>query len=199
MFRKPDLPDVSGYNTEEAFIAYGNEHVDTFSRQFAATQLTEMEKKKKKREIVIGVVSALAIMAAIILVICLGTTIQSIADNRKNDDRTVKVLEELQTAIDGGEEPLGEESERYNFANIVSRARESFPDEDVYYKLVTTDDYVALIITTKKKTNVYIDRYTPVEGAVGDLNTIYKLEISMVSNVIQPYDVLNNYTGILYK
>ncbi len=119
--------------------------------------------------------------------------------NEKNDDRTVKVLEELQTAIDGGEEPLGEESERYNFANIVSRARESFPDEDVYYKLVTTDDYVALIITTKKKTNVYIDRYTPVEGAVGDLNTIYKLEISMVSNVIQPYDVLNNYTGILYK
>lgn len=188
-----------GYNTEEAFIAYGNEHADTFSRQFAATQLTEMEKKKKKREIVIGVVSALAIMAAIILVICLGTTIQSIADNRKNDDRTVKVLEELQTAIDGGEEPLGEESERYNFANIVSRARESFPDEDVYYKLVTTDDYVALIITTKKKTNVYIDRYTPVEGAVGDLNTIYKLEISMVLNVIQPYDVLNNYTGILYK
>lgn len=188
-----------GYNTEEAFIAYGNEHADTFSRQFAATQLTEMEKKKKKREIVIGVVSALAIMAAIILVICLGTTIQSIADNRKNDDRTVKVLEELQTAIDGGEEPLGEESERYNFANIVSRARESFPDEDVYYKLVTTDDYVALAITTKKKTNVYIDRYTPVEGAVGDLNTIYKLEISMVSNVIQPDDVLNNYTGILYK
>ena len=49
------------------------------------------------------------------------------------------------------------------------------------------------------KTNVYIDRYTPVEGAVGDLNTIYKLEISMVSNVIQPDDVLNNYTGILYK
>ena len=42
-------------------------------------------------------------------------------------------------------------------------------------------------------------RYTPVEGAVGDLNTIYKLEISMVSNVIQPDDVLNNYTGILYK
>ena len=38
-----------GYNTEEAFIAYGNEHADTFSRQFAATQLTEMEKKKKKR------------------------------------------------------------------------------------------------------------------------------------------------------
>ena len=182
-----------GYNTEEAFIAYGNEHADTFSRQFAATQLTEMEKKKKKREIVIGAVSALAIMAVIILVICLGTTIQSIAD------RTVKVLEELQTAIDGGEEPLGEESERYNFANIVSRARESFQDEDVYYKLVTTDDYVALAITTKKKTNVYIDRYTPVEGAVGDLNTIYKLEISMVSNVIQPDDVLNNYTGILYK
>ena len=52
---------------------------------------------------------------------------------------------------------------------------------------------------TEKKTNVYIDRYTPVEGAVGDLNTIYKLEISMVSNVIQPDDVLNNYTGILYK
>lgn len=81
----------------------------------------------------------------------------------------------------------------------MSRARESFQDEDVYYKLVTTDDYVALAITTKKKTNVYIDRYTPVEGAVGDLNTIYKLEISMVSNVIQPDDVLNNYTGILYK
>ena len=80
---------------------------------------------------------------------------------------------------------------------MVERAKESFPGEDIYYKLQTTKDYVTLVITTEKKTNVYFDRYVPVDGNVGDEGVSYKLEISMVSDAIQPDDVLHNYTGIL--
>lgn len=186
-----------GCHTEDAFIAYGNEHPDTFARQFAAVQLTVEEQKKKKREIAIGVGSALVIMIAIILTVCLVTEVQSAVDDRKNEARTAKVIKELQTAIDGGEEALGENSQYYNFADMVDRARNSFPGEDIYYKLQTTDDYVTLIITTENKENVYFDRYMPVDGSVGDSDTIYKLDVSMISNIIQPDDVLNNFTGIL--
>ena len=91
----------------------------------------------------------------------------------------------------------GDQSEYYNFADMVNRAKESFPGETVYYKLVTTDEYVSLIITTEKKKNVYFDRYTPVDGKVGDEDVAYKLEISMVSDAMQPDDILHNYTGIL--
>ena len=97
----------------------------------------------------------------------------------------------------GQVEPLGDQSEYYNFADMVNRAKESFPGETVYYKLVTTDEYVSLIITTEKKKNVYFDRYTPVDGKVGDEDVAYKLEISMVSDAMQPDDILHNYTGIL--
>lgn len=122
---------------------------------------------------------------------------QTAVDNKKNEERTVKVLEELQPAIDGEVEPLGDQSEYYNFADMVNRAKESFPGETVYYKLVTTDEYVSLIITTEKKKNVYFDRYMPVDGNVCDEDVVYKLEISMVSDAMQPDDILHNYTGIL--
>ena len=48
-----------------------------------------------------------------------------------------------------------------------------------------------------KKKNVYFDRYMPVDGNVGDEDVVYKLEISMVSDAMQPDDILHNYTGIL--
>ena len=68
-------------------------------------------------------------------------SVQTAVDNRNNEVRTVKVLEELQPAVDGQVEPLGDQSEYYNFADMVNRAKESFPGETVYYKLVTTDEY----------------------------------------------------------
>lgn len=61
------------------------------------------------------------------------------------------VLEELQSAIDGEAEPLGDQSEYYNFADMVNRAKESFPGETVYYKLVTTDEYVSLNYHNREK------------------------------------------------
>ena len=129
---------------------------------------------------------SILIMAVIILAITLIVSVQTAVDNKKNEARTVKVLEELQPAIDGEVEPLGDQSEYYNFADMVNRAKESFPGETVYYKLVTTDEYVSLIITTEKKKNVYFDE-----------DVAYKLEISMVSDAMQPDDILHNYTGIL--
>ncbi len=35
------------------------------------------------------------------------------------------------------------------------------------------------------------------DGKVGDEDVAYKLEISMVSDAMQPDDILHNYTGIL--
>ena len=80
---------------------------------------------------------------------------------------------------------------------MIDRARNTFPEEDVYYKLLTTEEYVSLIVTTKKKQNVCFDRYVPVHGSIGEEGTEYKREISMVSDAIQPDDILQNYTGIL--
>ena len=37
----------------------------------------------------------------------------------------------------------------------------------------------------------------PVQGSIGDEDTEYKLEIAMVSDAMQPDDILHNYTGIL--
>ena len=80
---------------------------------------------------------------------------------------------------------------------MIDRARNTFPEEDVYYKLLTTEEYVALIVTTKKEQNVCFDQYVPVHGSIGEEGTEYKLAISMVSDAIQPDDILHNYTGIL--
>jgi len=184
-------------DTVDAFISYGNDNPYVFVRQFAATHLTVEEQKQKRRNMVITVGMSILIMAAIILAITLIVSVQTTVDNRKNEERTVKVLEELQPAIDGEVEPLGDQSEYYNFTDMVNRAKESFPGETVYYKLQTTDEYVTLIITTEKKTNVYFDKYTPVSGTVGDEDVVYKLEIAMVSDAMQPDDILHNYTGIL--
>ena len=80
---------------------------------------------------------------------------------------------------------------------MIDRARDTFPEEEIYYKLQTTEDYVTIIVTTKKKQNVCFDRYVPVQGSIGDEDTEYKLEIAMVSDAMQPDDILHNYTGIL--
>ena len=190
------FPDVRIYSVDE-YIANITNPVLLLRTVFAATYLTVEERKQKRRTMVITVGISILIMAAIILAITLIVSVQTAVDNRNNEVRTVKVLEELQSAIDGEVEPLGDQSEYYNFADMVNRAKESFPGETVYYKLVTTDEYVSLIITTEKKKNVYFDRYTPVDGKVGDEDVAYKLEISMVSDAMQPDDILHNYTGIL--
>lgn len=185
------------YDTVDAFIAYGNAHSYEFAQQFASTYLTDDEQRKKKRDIILSVGVGIFVMAVIVLICSFMITIQMTAEDRKNEARTAKVLGELQSAIDGEVKPLGESSEYYNFADMVNRAKASFPGETVYYKLQTTDEYVTIIVTTQKKKNVYFDRYLPVDGNVGDEEVSYKLEISMVSDAMQPDDILHNYTGIL--
>lgn len=60
---------------------------------------------------------------------------------------------------------------------------------------------ITLIVSVQtavdNRKNVYFDRYMPVDGNVGDEDVVYKLEISMVSDAMQPDDILHNYTGIL--
>ena len=143
-----------------------------------------------------GLITA-TIMAGIILVISLYVNITSAIECRQNEARTAAVLEKLQNAIDEKTTGLGDKSEYYNYADMIDRARDTFPEEDIYYKLQTTEDYVTIIVTTKKKQNVCFDRYVPVQGSIGDEDTEYKLEIAMVSDAMQPDDILHNYTGIL--
>ena len=184
-------------DTVDAFISYGNDYPEQLVMAFANTQLSANERKEKRHRIFITVGISAACMAIIIAFIILGISVKSAIKSRQDEERTAQVLAQMQSAIGGSEKPLGAESDYYNYADMLNRARASFPDEDVYYKLITTDDYVAIVITTDKKTNVYFDRYVPVHGNVGDEGVIYKLDVSMVSNTVQPDDVLNNYTGVL--
>ena len=186
-------------DTVDAFISYGNDYPEQLVRAFANTQLSANERKEKRHRIFITVGISAACMAIIIAFIILGISVKSAIKSRQDEERTAQVLAQIQAAINGSEKPLGAESDYYNYADMLNRARASFPDEDVYYKLITADDYVAIVITTDKKTNVYFDRYVPVHGNVGDEGTIYKLDVSMVSNTVQPDDVLNNYTGVLKR
>ena len=186
-------------DTADAFMSYGNDYPEQLVRAFENTQLTAGERKGKRHRIFITVGISAACMAIVVAFIILGTTVKSAIKNRQDEERTAQVLAQIQAAINGSEKPLGAESDYYNYADMLDRAMASFPNEDVYYKLITTDDYVAIVITTDKKTNVYFDRYVPVHGNVGDEGTIYKLDVSMVSNTVQPDDVLNNYTGVLER
>lgn len=186
-------------DTVDAFISYGNDYPEQLVRAFENTPLTAGERKGKRHRLFITVGISAACMAIVVAFIILGTTVKSAIKNRQDEERTAQVLAQIQVAINGSEKPLGAESDYYNYADMLDRARASFPNEDVYYKLITTDDYIAIVITTDKKTNVYFDRYVPVHGNVGDEGTIYKLDVSMVSNTVQPDDVLNNYTGVLER
>lgn len=186
-----------GCDTVDAFMSYGNDYPEQLVRTFENTQLTAGECKGKRHRLFITVGISAVCMAIVVAFIILGTTVKSAIKNRQDEERTAQVLAQIQAAINGSEKPLGAESDYYNYADMLDRARASFPNEDVYYKLITTDDYVAIVITTDKKTNVYFDRYVPVHGNVGDEGVIYKLDVSMVSNTVQPDDVLNNYTGVL--
>ena len=186
-----------GYDMVDAIIAYGNENPIYFVNEFSNIHLTKEEVKKKKSKLAMVWLTSIAVMAGIILVISLYVNITSAIECRQNEARTAAVLEKPQNAIDEKTTGLGEKSEYYNYADMIDRARDTFPEEDIYYKLQTTEDYVTIIVTTKKKQNVCFDRYVPVQGSIGDEDTEYKLEIAMVSDAMQPDDILHNYTGIL--
>lgn len=186
-----------GYDTIDAIIAYGNKNQPSFVKKISCTRLTREEEKKKKSKIIAVWLTTIAGMTGIILIISLQVSIASEIEQRKNEARTAAVLEKLQAAINGKRPGPADGSESYSYADMIDRARNTFPEEDVYYKLLTTEEYVALIVTTKKKQNVCFDRYVPVHGSIGEEGTEYKLAISMVSDAIQPDDILHNYTGIL--
>jgi hypothetical protein len=183
--------------TVDAFIRYGDEYPQEFGRTFPLTHLTNEEEKNRKKQIFTAAAIAFGIMALIIACIGVAVTIQSIKEERVNDARTAAVKLELDTSLSGGLKPLGDTSDYYNLSDMVERMEASFPGETIYYNLIVTETYVSFVYTTEKKTNVYIDRYTPVEGNVGEAGLEYKLEIAMVSDAIQPDDVLTNYTGVL--
>lgn len=187
-----------GCDVTEAFVAYGKEYPWQFVAEFNAIQLTAEEIRKKRRAVITAMLLSLAVAAAIIAGIAFCTAMQAGRESTENEARTSAAAGQAQAAGEGELAALGESSDYYNMADMMERARTTFPGEDVYYKIITTEDYIAVVVTTAQKKNVYFDRYIPVEGAVGDADTVYRLEISMASDAIQPDEILQNHTGILY-
>ena len=93
----------------------------------------------------------------------------------KNEARTAAVLEKLQAAINEKRPGPADGSENYSYADMIDRARNTFPEEDVYYKLLTTEEYVALIVTKKKNKMSALTGSVPVQGPIGEEGTEYKL------------------------
>ena len=124
-----------GYDTVDAIIAYGNENPIYFVNEFSNIHLTKEEVKKKKSKLAMVWLTSIAVMAGIILVISLYVNITSAIECRQNEARTAAVLEKLQNAIDEKTTGLGDKSEYYNYADMIDRARDTFPEEDIYYKL----------------------------------------------------------------
>jgi hypothetical protein len=184
-------------DTVDVFIRYGDEHPQEFARNFPLTRLTKAEEREHKKQIITAVLIAFCVWLIIISGVYVVVTIQSIHDERVNDARRAAVKLELDTSLSNGMEPLGASSDYYNIADMVERMEASFPEEDIYYNLIVSKEYISFVYTTEKKTNVYLDRYVPVEGNVGETGLEYTLEISMVSDAIQPDDILTNYTGVL--
>lgn len=184
-------------DTTEAFIAYGTGHKDSFVSLFSKIELTREEIRSRKKKMVLLFVTAAVSVVVLITVVMLITGIQSLAGQRANEERTASVRMELASSVSGETEALGDASEYYNFTDMIDRMKASFPDEDIYYCMVVSEKYISFSYTTEKKTNVYLDRYVPVEGKIGEQGLEYKIDISMVSNAIQPDDILNTYTGII--
>ncbi len=186
-----------GLGMEEAFVSYGNEYPSNFVNKFNSVQLTDEDVREKRHAVVR---TALVSVAAVVLCIAVGlliADIQSAQENIRNEVITSKVVSQFQSAAEGELAGLGDTSDYYNAADMMARAKESFPDEDVYYKIIANDEYATVVITTRSKSNVYFDKYVPVEGEVGDDDALYKLEIAMISDAMQPDDILQSHTGIL--
>lgn len=186
-----------GLETPDAFIAYGTEHPYSFAEEFARIQITVEEKKHKKQKnlgiILFSILLTIAIFAGAILVV-------SVKDNAKQEKNRVmeaNFIETFQDAVCGNMEPLGSSSDYYNPGDMVEQVKGSFPGEDIYYKIMKKDDYIYISYTTAAKKNVYLERYIPVNGSIGEDATIYKLDIAMVSDAVQPDDILHNYTGVI--
>ena len=129
-----------GYDTVDAIIAYGNENQSSFVKKFFCTRLTREEEKEKKSKIVAAWLMTIIGATGIVLIISLQVSIASEIEQRKNEARTAAVLEKLQAAINGKRLGPADGSEDYNYADMIDRARNTFPDEDVYYKLLTTEE-----------------------------------------------------------
>lgn len=188
-----------GLETPEAFVAYGTSHPTHFAEKFENVFLTEEDLRQKRKSSLVAMVVSVLIIVAIFGVAVLVTSVSY--DSQQEETHMVErsIAERFVQAANGEIEPLGESSELYNYGDMVAQIRTNFPGEDVYYKITVKDDYLYVATTTSAKKNVYLERYLPVDGTIGDDGISYRLDISMISDATQPDDILNHYTGVVIQ
>jgi hypothetical protein len=182
-------------------IWYSKTYPDEFNRDFPCYVMTESDKIKlneSDRKFKLKFAGVIAIIVAIVCLIAwVPSMIKDTGTESKNNAVTAKVEAQMETALDGDIKIFKEYPDYYGIEDMISISAASFPDETVYYFLSATEDYISIAITTKEKKNVYVMRFIPENGDVGDEDTEYSLYVNMISDAIAPDDILNNYTGII--
>lgn len=184
-----------GLFTEEAFMAYGNRYPDSIAIDFQRVQISNDDKKERRTKIFKPVGISLIVIVVIISVILLFTNFTYMKGEKADQARLGNVMQQFSDAENGKMQPLGEDSDYYNPMDMINLAKESFPGEEVFYKIVVKPDYIAVVITTQEKKAVYFNQYVPVEGKVGENDAVYELKLSMSSDAMLPSDVLENAQG----
>jgi hypothetical protein len=192
---------VVGTSYDALIVWYSKTYPDEFNRDFPCCVMTESDKIKyneSDRKIKLKFAGAIAIIVAIVCLIAwVPPMIKDARTKRKNKAVTAKVEAQMETALEGNIKKFKGYPDYYDIEDMISISAASFPNETVYYYLSATEDYIGIKITTKEKKNVYVMRFTPENGDVGDDDTEYSLYINLISNNVTPDDILNNYTGII--
>jgi hypothetical protein len=182
-------------------IWYSKTYPDEFNRDFPCYVMTESDKIKLNESDRKFKLKFAWVIAIIVVIVCLiawvPSMIKDTGTESKNNAVTAKVEAQMETALDGDIKIFKEYPDYYDIEDMISISAASFPDETVYYFLSATEDYISIAITTQEKKNVYVMRFIPENGDVGDEDTEYSLYVNMISDAIAPDDILNNYTGII--
>jgi hypothetical protein len=194
-----ELHPGQAYNTASCVMLYSKEHPYEFRQDFPFTQLTEEEKEKERKDRALFAAIIVGIIAAIFILTAVYNAIRSSHYNRANAKIQTAVEAQLESCLSGEMEALGSSSEYYNAGDMINVMENLFPGEDIYYYMYASkeDDTLTFVFTTENKTNVYINRYIPVDGKLGAADTYYDLSLSFVSEKVQPDTVLNKHTGVL--
>lgn len=192
---------VVGTSYDALIVWYSKTYPDEFNRDFPCYVMTESDKIKlneSDRKFKLKFAGVIAIIVAIVCLIAwVPSMIKDTGTESKNNAVTAKVEAQMETALDGDIKIFKEYPDYYDIEDMISISAASFPDETVYYFLSATEDYISIAITTQEKKNVYVMRFIPENGDVGDEDTEYSLYVNMISDAIAPDDILNNYTGII--
>lgn len=156
----------------------------------------------KKKTICASIILLISIIAYALFV----KKVESI-ETQKDCALKDRVYEQVDAAVEGDIAPTGNGKESCNYADMINKLKEDFPNETIYYSVSTNglydgvedgeDRWISITYTTKQETRVYFDNYILVKGELGDRDAVYKFDYTMVSQMTKHEDFMKEYTGII--